>query len=96
MADGSQLLVGDFTERQVPAGPKRATAAFWFGVAGLVTWLVPTLGLPISLVGLALAIRSRRAGAERARIASVLCASGVALSLTMWVGSAVVVEKFTG
>jgi len=96
MADGSQLALGELPEREASlaaARPARANAAFWFGVASLVTWLVPTLGLPVSAVGLMLAIRGRRVHAERARVATVLCTIGVALSLTMWVGSAVVVDK---
>jgi hypothetical protein len=96
MADGSRLYVsGEVADGEVelaPAGPRRATAAFWIGVAGLVTWLVPTLGLPLSGIGLVLAVRGQRAGAERSGLALVLSAIGVGLSLTMWVGSAVVVE----
>src|SRR5207248_7570675 len=63
MADGSQLALGELPEREASlaaARPARANAAFWFGVASLVTWLVPTLGLPVSAVGLMLAIRGRR------------------------------------
>ena len=88
MADGSQLMVG----AEVGRG-KRATAAFWLGIASLVTWLVPTVGLPVSGVGLVLAVKARREGAERARLAVVLCVIGVALSLTMWVGSAAVIDR---
>jgi hypothetical protein len=94
---GSQLFYrGEVAEGDMdlaPARPRRATAAFWIGVAGLVIWLVPTLGLPISCAGLVLALRGRRTGAERAGVALVLCAIGVALSFTMWIGSAVVIGK---
>jgi hypothetical protein len=98
MADWSQLLGGELMEGEAGRGldSKHARAAFWLGVAGLVTWLVPILGVPVSCGGLVLAVKGRREGAKRAGIATVLSAIGVALSLTMWIGSAVVIGKFSG
>jgi hypothetical protein len=99
MADWSQLLAGgEITDGEAGygRGTKHARAAFWLGVAGLVTWLVPVLGVPVSCGGLVLAVKGRREGATRAGIATVLSAIGVALSLTMWIGSAVVIGKFSG
>jgi len=97
MADVSQLVSGvDVAEGEASlpcTAPNRATAALWIGVAGLVTWLVPTLGLPVSGIGLVLAVRGRMAGAERAGVATVLCVVGLALSVTMWIGSAIVIGK---
>jgi hypothetical protein len=87
MAQGFQLVV----DGEVAARPRRVVVSFWLGVAGLVVWLVPILGLPVSGIGLLLAVRGRRAGAERAGLAMVLCAIGAALSLIMWMVSAVIV-----
>jgi hypothetical protein len=96
MADWSQLLAGgEIAEGEASLGPKPARAAFWLGVAGMVTWLVPVLGVPVSCGGLVLAVRGRREGAKRAGIATVLSAIGLALSLTMWIGSAVVIGRYT-
>ena len=87
MAEGIQLVV----DGEVAARPRRAMVSFWLGVAGLVVWLVPILGLPVSGIGLLLAVKGRRAGAERAGLAMVLCAIGAALSLLMWIASAIIV-----
>jgi hypothetical protein len=87
MAEGIQLVV----DGEVAARPTRAVLSFWLGVVGLVVWLVPILGLPVSGVGLVLAAKGRRAGAERAGLAMVLCAIGATLSLVMWIASAVFV-----
>jgi hypothetical protein len=91
MADGIQLVV----EGEVAARPTRAVVSFWLGVAGLVVWLIPIVGLPVSGIGLLLALKGRRAGAERAGLAVVLCAIGATLSLTMWIGSAVLVAMLS-
>jgi hypothetical protein len=91
MADGIQLVV----DGEVAARPRRAVVSFWLGVAGLVVWLVPIVGLPVSGAGLVLALKGRRAGADRAGLAMVLCAIGATLSLMMWIGSAVLVAMLS-
>jgi hypothetical protein len=97
MADGSELM-GARTEAigvaddGVAARPRPASGAFWVGVAALVTWLVPILGVPVAAVGLVLAARGRRAGAERWALAMAFSAIGLALSLVMWLAAALVVS----
>ena len=45
-----------------------------------MTWRVPTVGLHVSGVGVGRAVKARRDGAEKARLAVVLCVIGVALN----------------
>ncbi len=59
-----------------------ATAALVLGIIGLIAWLIPLLGYPITITGLVLGIKSRKSEKRNMAIAGiVLCSIGLALSI---------------
>jgi len=65
------------------------TASLTLGIVGLVTWIVPPLGFPVSIVGLilgivALVISKHQRG--RAITGIIMCILGIALAIGVIVG----------
>jgi hypothetical protein len=68
---------------------RRASLALWLGLGGLLTWLVPLVGIPVSVVGGGLAVSSLHgSGRARAGLALALCALGLVLSVAAWIVAA--------
>jgi hypothetical protein len=68
--------------QQPASGRGKATAALVLGIIGMVAWLLPIIGLPVSIVGLILAVNARRAfpGYGVATAGYVLCIIALVLS----------------
>ena len=65
------------------------TAALTLGIVGMVTWIIPPLGLIVSLVGLVLGILERlkpKGQKNRAIAGIILCIVGIALGIGVIVG----------
>ncbi len=65
------------------------TAALTLGIVGMVTWIIPPLGLIVSLVGLVLGILERfvsKGQQSRALAGIVLCVLGILLGIGTIVG----------
>ena len=65
------------------------TVALTLGIVGLVTWVFPVFGLPISIIGLivgilALIIRPQKRG--KAVAAIIICLIGIMLNIGVIVG----------
>ena len=68
---------------------RRASLALWLGLGGLLAWLVPLVGIPVSVIGGGLAVSSLRgSGRGRAGFALALCALGLVLSVAAWIVAA--------
>jgi hypothetical protein len=62
--------------------PKTAIASFWLGLIGLIAWVIPLFGFPISMTGLVLGIRNLSgAGRGKAKVGIILCSIGLFLSV---------------
>ncbi len=71
----------DFQMTQ-PKNDGKAIASFVLGIIGLVAWLIPLLGFPISIVGLVLASLSLNKGQKgKAVVGLVLCILGLVATL---------------
>ena len=68
---------------QPQQGGGMAIAALVLGIIGLIAWLLPICGFPVTIVGLILGFIARRSPARRgmATIAIVLCVIGLVLSI---------------
>lgn len=74
-------MAGVNAPESAPA-PANATPALILAILGLIFWLLPIAGLPISIAGLVLALRALPTGQRRkALIAVVLSALGILLAL---------------
>ncbi len=63
-----------------------ATAALTLGIVGLITWLIPPLGLPISIVGIILAtiaLITRKPSRNKAIVGLALCVIGLILNIVV-------------
>ncbi len=72
----------DFDKR-VPPENKNALNALYFGIASLFGWIIPVVGIPLSLIAIILgfiSLKSRRKDLARSGIS--LGAIGILLSLT--------------
>ena len=59
-----------------------AVAALVLGIIGLIAWLLPILGYPVTIVGLVLGIKSVKSEKRGMAIAGiVMCSIGLVLSL---------------
>ena len=59
-----------------------ATAALVLGIIGLVAWLIPIIGYPVTIVGLVLGIKSVKSEKRGMAIAGIVMSSiGLVLSL---------------
>jgi hypothetical protein len=59
-----------------------ATKGMVLGIIGMVTWLFPLLGLPISIWGLVVSIKAKSAGGGGKAIAGLVL-SGIAIALSL-------------
>ena len=59
-----------------------ATAALVLGIIGLIAWLLPIIGYPVTIVGLVLGIKSVKSEKRGMAIAGIVMSSiGLVLSL---------------
>ena len=56
-----------------------------FGIANLILWIVPAIGLPVSVVGMVMSARRRRKS-----VSLFLCIVGVVFSLVNAIAGAVI------
>jgi hypothetical protein len=69
---------------QQPAQRNRlATASLVLGIISMIAWLLPILGLPLSIIGVVLGHRGRRLTVRRGRATTGLVLSYIALGLTV-------------
>ncbi len=62
-------------------GGAGAIVSLVLGIVGLVAWFIPFLGLPITLLGLVLGIRSRNSSRVKiATLGTAICAIGLLAS----------------
>lgn len=67
---------------QVSQGRGRAVASLVLGIVGMLAWLLPCMGLPITIVGLVLGILDRKGPGRSMAIAGIiLCCIGLAATL---------------
>jgi hypothetical protein len=63
-------------------GTGKATASLVLGIIGLLAWLLPIIGAPVTITGLVLGIQQRRSSAKGMATAGiVLCIIGLALTV---------------
>lgn len=61
----------------------KAVASLLLGIVGLFAWVVPCMGLPVTIIGLVLGIVDRNGPGRRvAIIGIILCSIGLAIVLT--------------
>ena len=64
------------------SGGGKAIASLVLGIIGLIAWLIPLFGLPISIVGLILGIKDMKSHNRGLAIAGiVLCILGLVLAI---------------
>ncbi len=64
-------------------GRGMAVAGLVLGILGMIVWLLPFLGLPVSIVGIVLAVQGRRCVSRRTMATIGLVLSIIALVLTL-------------
>jgi hypothetical protein len=67
---------------EVPNRTGSATAGFVLGIVGMVAWLLPIAGLPVTIVGLVLSIKGQKS-AKKSLATAGLVLSIVGLVLTI-------------
>jgi hypothetical protein len=61
-----------------------ATAGFWLGLVGLVAWIIPFIGLPVTITGFVLSLRGRTSARGTFALAGlILSGFGVVFSVVM-------------
>ncbi len=76
-----QTIVQGF-QMTPPKNDGKAIASFVLGIIGLVTWIVPLLGFPITIIGLVLASLSLNRGQKgKAVVGLVLCILGLVATI---------------
>ena len=64
-------------------GSGQAVAGMILGIIGLIAWLLPLIGYPVSITGLVLALKGRRAFSRRTMATAGVVLSAIALGLTV-------------
>ena len=65
-----------------PAAGSKGTASLVMGCIGLVGWIIPLIGLPLTITGVVFGLKSKKLGGGGSATAGiVLCSIGLALSV---------------
>jgi hypothetical protein len=73
-----------------------ATAALVLGIIGLVAWLIPIIGYPVTIVGLVLGIKSVKSEKRGMAIAGIVMSSiGLVLSLVNSIAGVILYSSMT-
>lgn len=64
-----------------PTSGGKATAALVLGICGLVAWIIPLIGLPVTIVGLVLAVKGLKQHKKFAKAAMILAIIGLVASI---------------
>lgn len=69
-------------QAQQPVGEGKAVASLVLGIVGMLFWLLPILGLPVTVVGVAMGVKGRE-GSRRGMATAGLVLSIIGLVLTV-------------